>query len=79
MVASWRVKCGFLGWRMAQTRKIINRRVKVKIRRPLKHRLIIIRCSSWSSVHLSPAMILVVAVVLVDDVVVEGGVELLRG
>lgn len=73
MVASWRVKWGFLGWRMAQIRRIITRMVKVKIRRPVQHRRIIIRRSLWSSAHFSSVIFQVV--VAVANVVVEGGGE----
>lgn len=31
-MASWRMNFGFVGWSMAQTRRIVTRRMKLKIK-----------------------------------------------
>ena len=36
-MASWRMNFGFVGWSMAQTRRIVRRRMKLKTKRQAQH------------------------------------------
>ena len=59
-MASWRMNFGFVGWSMAQTRRIVRRRMKLKTKRQAQHlRTCVRRVLPWLPQSLAPLAVMV--------------------